>query len=125
MITRFVVIAGSLLIAASALPAAPAVVHGTASGPPPTTAGCLLVSNLVAKNANDPKDRNLAQLSLQFFLGRIDERTSPQQLKSDLQQKGHLITKTNATSLMNACLHQMQTKSRMLQSVAQELQQTR
>lgn len=123
MITKFIAVAASLLIPVSAVPAAPTVVHGSASVPAPTTAGCLLVSNLVAKNATELKDRNLAQATLQFFLGRIDDRTTPQQLRSELHQQGHLITQANATVLMNACLHQMQAKSQMLQSVAEQLQQ--
>jgi len=123
MITNLIPIASTVLALGASQPTAHAIAPNSTSVPAPTTAGCLLVSNVVAKGATDVKDRALAQSSFYFFLGRIDERTTLQQLKSALQQQGHAITKANAVPLMNACFHQMQVKSQMLQSAGQQLQQ--
>ena len=100
---------------AQALPGAPLAA--------PTTGGCLVASNLVAKGATNPNDRALAQSSLYFFLGRIGDHTTSQQLKSDLEQQRHVITRASLVPLMNACIHIMQTKSQILQLAAQQLQQ--
>lgn len=94
-----------------------------AAVPPPTTAGCLLVSNIFAKHATEEKDRSLGQLLVYFFMGRIDDRTSEDQLKLDLQQQRRVINDSNATALVNACLHEMQSKAQMLQGASQKLQQ--
>lgn len=123
MITNLIVIASTLFALGSGQPSARPMASGTTAVPASTTAACLLVSNLVAKRATDLKDRDLAQSSFYFFLGRINERTTLQQLKAELQQQGHAISKADVAPLMNACLHQMQVKSQMLQSAGQELQQ--
>lgn len=113
------------LVAISSYEPAQALAEPAASAPAPTTAGCLLVSNLFAKRGTEVKDRTLALSSLYFFLGRIDDRTTTQQLKSDLQQQGHTINRANLVSLMNACLHAMQVKFQMLQSASQQLQKAK
>ncbi len=121
MKAKLMLIPAALLAMAAAQPktAAPA----PTPAPPPTTGGCLLVSNLVAKHATEAKDRDLAQSAFYFFAGRIDERTSPDQLKSAFQQQGRLIKASNVSALMNACLREMQPKLQMIQTVGQQLQQ--
>lgn len=117
---------GKLAIVAALLIAAPAQPPGNAplpSPPPPTTAGCLLVSNLFARRATVGNDRTLGERSLYFFIGRIGQQATREQLKLELQQQARLINSSNAMSLMNACIQEMQAKSEMLQSVADQLRQ--
>lgn len=94
-----------------------------AAVPVPTTAGCLLVSNLFAKHATEQKDRALGERLLYFFMGRIDDRMSAEQLKSALRQQRPAINDTNATGLMNACVHEMQLEAQALEAASQQLQQ--
>jgi hypothetical protein len=114
-----------LLSLAAAQPKAAAPAPAPAAVPPPTTAGCLLVSNLVAKHATEAKDRDLAQSAFYFFIGRLGDRTTPDQLKSAFQAQERLIKAATVSPLMNACLRQMQQKLQMIQSVGQQLQQAK
>lgn len=92
----------------------------TAKAPPPTTAGCLLVSNAFANSATDDKDRTLAKASLYFFMGRVENGTTAAQLKAAFAQQEKLINNGNAGEVMNACLKLVQAKSDLLQSVAED-----
>jgi hypothetical protein len=74
------------------------------------------------KHAIDPKDRPVAQSVLYFFLGRIDDRTTAEQLMEALKEQGRLINDGNATPLMEACLQEMNAKARMLESAARQVQ---
>lgn len=119
---KLIVLASAVLAGVGAAPPqsrAPAA----AAVPAPTTAGCLLVSNVFAKHATDEKDRTLGQLLVYFFMGRIDDRTSEDQLKLALGEQRRAINDSNATALMNACLRQMQAKAQMLEVASQKLQQ--
>ena len=115
----------SILFAATLLAIGPSEAASAAPAPPPpaTTAACLIVSNIFAKHSTGEKERSLAQSALYFFIGRIDDRTTAEQLKLELKQQHQLITGANAAALMNACVRQMQAKSQMLQAVGQQLQQ--
>ena len=121
MINKLIMLASVMLVGIGASPRqvpapAPAAV-------PPTTAGCLLVSNAFAKHATEEKDRSLGQLLVYFFMGRIDDRTNADQLKLELQEHRRVINDSNATALVNACLRQMQAKAQMLEAASQKLQQ--
>lgn len=119
---KLVMLAPLLLAGAGAsLPPTPAA--AAAAVPAPTTAGCLLVSNIFAKHATEEKDRSLGQLLVYFFMGRIDDRTSEDRLKLDLQEQRRAINDSNATALVNACLQEMQSKAQMLEAASQKLQQ--
>ena len=93
--------------------------------PPPTTAGCLLVSNAFANSATDDKDKTLAKASLYFFMGRVENGTTAAQLKAAFAQQEKLINNANAAEVMNACLKLVQAKSDLLQSVAEDRPQGR
>lgn len=118
---KLTILASAMFIEAAApAPKAPAP---SAPIPAPTTAACLLVSNIFAKHATQEKDRSLGQLAVYFFMGRIDDRMNENELKLALAEQGRAINDSNATALMNACLHQMQTKVQMLEGASQKLQQ--
>lgn len=118
-----------LAIAISTSAAGERGAYASSSSAPPapaaTTAGCLLVSNAFAKHAVDEKDRVLAQSVLYFFLGRIGDATTAEQLKSQLRQQGPLLNSTNATPLMNTCLGEMKAKAQMLETAAHQIQQAK
>jgi len=99
-----------------------AATSAPAAVPVPTTAGCLLVSNLFAKHATEEKDRALGERLVYFFLGRVDDRNA-EELKSALRQQRPAINNTNAAVLMNACVHEMQVKAQMLETASQQLEQ--
>lgn len=121
MKTKLIILASAMLIEAGAAP--PKAPAPSVAIPAPTTAGCLLVSNIFAKHATQEKDRSLGQLAVYFFMGRIDNRTNEDELKLALAEQRRAINDSNATALMNACLHEMQTKAQMLEAASQKLQQ--
>lgn len=127
MNARLVVLAVLMLTTAAGRPVkAPAVAPAApVTAPAATTAGCLLVSNAFATGATEEKYRSLAQAALYFFMGRIDDRTTPEQLKSALNEQGRVINKDNASELMNSCLRLVQEKSLLLKSAAQQPKQSR
>ncbi len=119
---KSIILASAMLAGvAAAPPQGPAA--SVAAVPAPTTAGCLLVSNIFAKHATDEKDRSLGQLLVYFFMGRIDDRMNEDELKLALRQQRRVINDSNATALLNACLHEMQAKAQMLEAASQKLQQ--
>lgn len=108
------------MVSAQSTSKAPA--PATVPVPQTSTAGCLLVSNAFAKHATQEKERTLAQSVLYFYIGRISDRTSLDQLRTELEQQGQALTSTNATPLMNACLREMEMKAQLLQNAAEQLQ---
>ena len=112
--------AAAPLEAQTAQKAAPAVTQPT---PAPTSLNCLLASNVFAQRETDPKLKAVAQETLYFYLGRLDPRTTPEQLKAGLKRTLVSLKGVNAAALMSACAHEFQAKGQMLQSVGQEVQQ--
>ena len=123
MLRKSLMLAAMATTIAAAPPAgkpAPAPALATA---PATTINCLLASNTFAQRETDPKQKSLAEGVLYFYLGRVDPRSSPQQLKSALKQAGVSLRGVGAAPLMNACLREMETKAQLLQTIGQQLQQ--
>lgn len=121
MLRKSLMLAPLVLTIAAGQPAGkPAPALATA---PPTTFNCLLASNTFAQKETDPKKKALAEGVLYFYLGRVDPRSSPLQLKNALKQAGLSLRGVGALPLMNSCLREMETKAQMLQSVGQQLQQ--
>ena len=92
----------------------------TGKVPAPTTAGCLLVSNAFANSATDEQNRKIAQASVYFFMGRVENGTTAAQLKAAFAEQERVINNANATEVMNACLKLVQAKSELLQSVSED-----
>lgn len=125
MVVRKLIVAATVLTIAAGQPPSKPSSSPSQIAPPPTTMNCLLASNLFMQRETDPKLRNLAAQTLYFYLGRIDPRVTPQQLKVGLRQAGEALHGANAVPLMNSCSHELQAKAQTLQSVAGELQQAK
>ena len=69
---------------------------------------CLLVSNLFAKAAKEPKAKALAEASKYYFLGKLQGRISSAQLKTRAVAEAKSITPKGAGPVMNACAKQLQ-----------------
>ena len=80
---------------------------------------CLTVSKFFAANEKDPAKKQLSVASAFFYLGRIDARLSPAQLKAQLAAPSALIKQAEAGSLMNACAKKVQVTQRSLQAIGQ------
>lgn len=83
---------------------------------------CLTVSKFYAATEKDPRRREHARAMAFFFLGRIDARLSPVQLKSQLGAPSALIKQSEAGELRRACAKKVKTSQdsllRLGQSVA-------
>ena len=127
MLNRSLMLGAMALTTAAAPPPGPAPAQVPAPAPtrtaPPTTFNCILASNAVAQRETDPKQKTLAQLVLYFYLGRVNPRSSPQQLGVALKQAGTSLRGVGLAPLINACLHEMQQRAETLQSVGHQLQQ--
>ena len=116
-------IGAAILAIAVAAPAHSAQKQASQAAPASTTINCLLASNAYARSETNPKTKVAAQQTFYFYLGRLDPRISPQQLKMELQRTAGIIKAASAVPLMNACAQEVQTKGRMLQSVGEQLRQ--
>ena len=100
-----------------------AAVASSASAQTPSDASCLLVSNIFAKQSNDPNQKARAQNVLFYYFGRLDGRYNEPQLKDALKAAGNnLLTAQSAVTLMNTCLRNMETRGKALQAIAMQLQ---
>lgn len=116
-------IAAAALTIAAAPPATKSAPPAAEPVPPATTVNCLLASNVFAQRATDPKQKELAQQMLLFYLGRLEPRTSSAQLKSSLKLALDGLKTTSAGPLMNNCLSEFRAKAQMFETAGQELQQ--
>ena len=80
---------------------------------------CLTVSKFFAATEKDPGRKQLSVASAFFYLGRIDARLSPAQLKAQLTAPSALIKQAEAASIMNACAKKLQATQRSLQVLGQ------
>jgi hypothetical protein len=78
--------------------------------------GCLMVSNVFAKDTSDANKQKLAQALTFFYLGRINATTTAQ-LKTRMDQEGKTITDANAGPMMNDCVKEFQAKLQLVQSL--------
>ena len=91
------------------------VVAATAMAAPPASAQavndvrCLLVSNLFARAAKDPKAKAVAEASKYYYLGKLQGRVSPAQLKAQAIAQAKTVNAKDAGPFMNACAKQLQT----------------
>jgi hypothetical protein len=69
---------------------------------------CLLVSNLFAKAAKDPKAKALAEASKYYYLGKLQGRVSPAQLKTQAIAQAKTVNAKDAGPFMNDCAKQLQ-----------------
>lgn len=81
---------------------------GPASAQAVNDVRCLLVSNLFAKAAKDPKAKALAEATKYYFLGKLQGRISSAQLRTQAVAEAKSITPKGAGPVMNACAKQLQ-----------------
>ena len=81
---------------------------------------CMLVSNVFATKEADPKRRQVALLSVAFYLGRIDAKLSPAQFRAMILTVGKEPMDKNVGLVMTNCARGLQAKQG---STAQILQQ--
>jgi hypothetical protein len=82
---------------------------------------CLTVSKFFAATEKDPRRREHARAMAFFFLGRIDARLPPAQLKSQLGAPSALIKQSGASELRIACAKRVQTSQDALLRLGQSV----
>jgi hypothetical protein len=80
---------------------------------------CLTASKFFAATEKDPGRKQLSVASAFFYLGRIDARLTPAQLKAQLTAPGSLIKQSEAGAIMTACARKLQATQRSLQVLGQ------
>jgi hypothetical protein len=91
---------------------------GAASAQSATDAQCLLLSNAFAQQAKEPQDQKAAEVAIYFYLGRIGNQETAAQLKTLLDAQTKTITQTNAGTLMDACMKNVQSRMQLVQSLS-------
>lgn len=92
----------------------------TATGGAAQTASdaqCIVVSNAFAAQAKDPKQQQIAEASVYFYLGRIGSQMTAAQLKTLLDAQAKTLTQANAGPTMSKCAAAIQAKVEMLESI--------
>ena len=84
---------------------------------------CLLVSNLFAKAGKDPKQKTIAEVSKYYYLGRIQGRLSPAQLKTQALAQAKMLTPATASTAMGACAKQLQASARSVEATLKQVKQ--
>ena len=102
-----------LAIAASLL-----MTGGAAAAQSATDAGCLLVSNAFAQNAKDANAQKAAMAASYFYLGRIGPQATAAQLRALFESQAKTITETTAGNMMNACVDEIQAKTKLVESLS-------
>ena len=82
-----------------------------------TDVRCVTVSKFFANIEKDPAKKQLAFASAFFFLGRIDARLSPDQLKTQIALPGATIKKTEAGELMTFCAKKLKSSEQSLMNM--------
>ena len=122
-----VAVAMSIAVAQSgvtaAAPSARVAVTPTMAAPVATTFNCILASNAFAQREPDPKQKVLAEQTLNFYLGRLNPRITETQLKTAIKLTADGLKGVNAVQLMNECLADFRAKAQMLQAAGKQLQQ--
>lgn len=85
---------------------------------------CLLASNFFAKADKDANRRQVASLAVFYYLGRIDGRLSPDQMKAQLVAQAKTLNPSNAGPVMTECAKRVQEKGAALQALGQQVKQT-
>ena len=77
---------------------------------------CLLVSNLFAKAGKDQKQKTIAEVSKYYYLGRIQGRVSPDQLKAQALAQAKTLSPQTAGPAMTACAKALQASARSVEA---------
>jgi len=91
---------------------------GAAAAQTASDAQCIVVSNAFAAQAKEPNAQKIAEASVYFYLGRISNSMTAPQLKALLDAQAKTLTQANAGPTMTKCAAAIETKVKMLQSLA-------
>jgi len=103
--------AGIVALAASAAPATAQVANND-------DVRCFLLSNAFAKQATDPKARQISAASLTFYLGRLDGHITPPTMADAMRRAGTGIDPKTAGTAMTACTARMARAEQTVQAAA-------
>lgn len=103
----------AVALAAIAIAATPASAQTVADD-----ARCLLVSNTYARTATTQDARVIAGSTSAFYLGRVDGRVPPAQLKAALAAQEKLLTASNGPAIMKACTERVGRVERTVMGLA-------
>jgi hypothetical protein len=110
----------SLAVGLSLVPAA-----ATAQAADPDVR-CMLVSNVFAEKEADPKKKQVAIISVAYYLGRVDAKLSPAQFRSAVVAVGKEPMGKDIAQTMTNCARGLQAKqiatADMIQGVAKSQQ---
>lgn len=101
------------LIVVATLAAVP-VLAQTANGP---DSRCLLVSNVYASHASDPKAKQIAQAAQLFYGGRVSTLGTAR-VQADLAAQRKQISTANSGATMTACARAMERSLNALQAAS-------
>ena len=90
---------------------------GAASAQSAGDGQCLVVSNAFAGQAKEEQARKIAEASVYFYLGRIGNAMTTEQLKILLDAQAKTLNPQNASQVMQRCLAAIQTKAEMLKAL--------
>ena len=82
---------------------------------------CLATSKLFAATEKDPMRKQLAVASAFYYLGRLEARLLPAELKAQLAEPSALVKQADAGALMTACAKRVQGSQRSLMAIGQAL----
>jgi hypothetical protein len=82
---------------------------------------CLLAANVFARAEKDAKRKQVAVVATFFYLGRIDGRLTPAQLKARMLAVGKTLNTKNAGEIMTGCARTLQQRELAFQGIGKEL----
>lgn len=82
---------------------------------------CLMASNAFTKIEKDPAKKQTAIASMFFYLGRLDARLSPTQLKAQLLAQQKALNPGNLAQTMNTCAATIGAKQKALIAMGEQL----
>ena len=123
MTPKIPLLAATTLAIAATQPAAKPTIAPSGPVPPTTTLNCIIASNVFVQHETDEKQKEMAQQTMTFYLGRLNPRTTETELRTGLKLAADGLKGTNALPLMNNCLHELQAKAQMLQAAGQQVEQ--
>ena len=114
------VLSAAALFSLLAVPAfAPATAQGRVND-----VQCLLVSNLYATQAKEPKAKQIATSSASFYAGRVSQLANGR-LRAAMIAQDKQINPQNAGAFMNSCAQAMTASMTSIQAVAKSTLNTK
>jgi hypothetical protein len=84
---------------------------------------CFMAANVFSQAEKDAQKKQLALGASFFYLGRLDSRLSPAQLKAQIVAQSKSLNRANVAQTMNECAKSLATKQMAVAQIGQQLQQ--